>query len=384
MRIFLGLRAGPRVWDFRTGEGMLLSGMSRACRVAVKCLLVALSMLAMVTFGHSRAALAGSEVDFPRPASIEPNIHFWVDVFAAYSYRDFIVHDRDKVWRTYQVLHIPGSGPPSGDEVDSVNVYLKAKYSDMLNRLASGQQPSNYEEEQVAKLFKGEPLSAYAVAARNLRVQQGLREPFRETLLRSRYYTPTMERIFRQSGLPVELVALAAVESGFYSRAHSSAGAVGIWQFTRATGRQYMRITRYRDDRLSPVRSTEAAAKLLRYNYDTLHDWPLAITAYDYGTGGMAQAATLYGDNYERVVEEYNGPHFGFAVKNYYAEFLAAAQVHRYEDKYFPGIQYESVPPPRPAVTQIASSPRRHWRWHHVTRRVIYRHHKHRRARVSA
>jgi membrane-bound lytic murein transglycosylase D len=378
-----GLRAAP-CGIFVVGEGMLLNGMPRACRITMKRLLVPLLMLAMVTVGHTGGALAGSEVGFPRPASIEPNVRFWIDVFTAYSYRDFIVHDRDKVWREYQVIHLPGSGPPSGDDVDSVNVYLKAKYSDMLNRLASGRKPENYEEEQVARLFKGEPLSAYAVAARNLRVQQGLREQFRETLLRSRYYRPTMERIFRESGVPVELVTLAAVESGFYDRAHSSAGAVGIWQFTRATGRNYMRITRYRDDRLSPLRSTEAAAKLLRYNYDTLHDWPLAITAYDYGTGGTAQAATLYGDDYARVVEEYNGPHFGFAVKNYYPEFLAAMQVHRYEDKYFPGIQYESAPPPRPAVTQIASSPHRHWRWHHATRRAIYRHHKHHRAPIRA
>jgi hypothetical protein len=36
-------------------------------------------------------------------------------------------------------------------------------------------------------------------------------------------------------------------------------------------------------------------------------------------------------------MKNYNGEHFGFAVKNYYAEFLAADQVYRYEDKYFPG-----------------------------------------------
>ncbi len=109
---------------------------------------------------------------FPRPASIEPNIKFWVDVFTAYGERDFIILDRDKVWRIYQVLHLPGEGSPSRAEVDAVNGYLKGKFFNLLNRLASGQPPATYEEVQVAKLFQGEPLSAYAAAAQNLRVQQ--------------------------------------------------------------------------------------------------------------------------------------------------------------------------------------------------------------------
>jgi membrane-bound lytic murein transglycosylase D len=219
-------------------------------------------------------------------------------------------------------------------------------------------------------MFKGQPLSAYAEAAQNLRVQQGLRQPFRAALLRARYYCPPMERIFEEFGLPPELVALAAVESGYHARARSSAGAVGIWQFTRSTGRQFLRITRYRDDRLDPMRETVAAARLLQSNYDTLGSWPLAITAYDYGEGGMARAAAAYGDNFVRILRRYDAPHFGFAVKNYYAEFLAAAQVHKYEDKYFPGIQYEEAPPPRPSSPILRRVVHHHYRYR-------YRHHRH-------
>jgi membrane-bound lytic murein transglycosylase D len=262
---------------------------------------------------------------FPRPPSLEPNIKFWVDVFATYDERDFIIHDRDQVWRVYQVLHLPGEGAPSRSDINTINDYLKEKYGNILNRLASGQAPADVEQQQVAALFKGEPPSAYALAAQNLRVQEGMREEFREGLLRSRYYRSTMERIFTDAGLPPELVALAEVESGFYSRARSSAGAVGIWQFTRGTGQQFMRITRYHDDRLDPATETQAAAQLLRSNYLTLGSWPLAITAYNYGTAGMMQAAELYASNYARILRDYTGPHFGFASKNYYAEFLALA-----------------------------------------------------------
>jgi len=299
-------------------------------------------------------ASAGSELAFPTPSVIEPNVNFWVQVFAQYSERDFIIHDRDQVDHVYQILHLPGDGDPSREEIDGMNDFLKSKYSTILNKLASGQPPANPEEQRVADMFKGQPLAAYSLAAQNLRVQEGLRERFREGLLRSKYYRPTMERIFRGAGLPPELVTLATVESGFYSKAKSSAGAVGIWQFMPSTGRQYMRITRYHDDRLNPATETAAAAQLLRSNYDALGSWPLAITAYNYGTGGTSVAASEYGGNYDQIVRSYNGPHFGFAARNYYSEFLAALQIHEDEDKYFPDLKYADIPAPPPVQTDFA------------------------------
>src|SRR5262249_3047115 len=74
----------------------------------------------MVLGGMLLVAMMASEVlavlPFPRPAAIEPNVRFWVDVFANYGERDFLVADRDKVWRVYQVLHLPGDGAPSRSE----------------------------------------------------------------------------------------------------------------------------------------------------------------------------------------------------------------------------------------------------------------------------
>ncbi len=328
----------------RTG----LSAKLVAKTVAAFMLAIAVSIVA--------APNASSEttLQFPRPKSIQPNVDFWVDIFTKYSDHDFVVVDRDNIGRIYHVFHLPGDGQPTRTDIDWANDYLKVKYSEILNRLATGRAPADDDERAVAALFKGEPPSAYAAAAQNIRVQEGLREQFHDGLLRSRYYMPTMERIFRSAGLPPELVTLAHVESGFHGAVRSSAGAVGIWQFTRDTGKHYMKITRYHDDRLNPERETLAAAKLLRSNYDTLGDWPLAITAYNYGTGGVARAAGIYGGDYSEMVQHYQGPHFGFAVKNYYAEFLAALQVHRNEDKYFPGIEDEPSIRPAPIKTDFA------------------------------
>jgi membrane-bound lytic murein transglycosylase D len=310
---------------------------------------------------------------FPRPAGLEPNIDFWIKAFSYWGERDFVVHDRDDVSRVYQKFHMPGDGMPTGEEIEWANAYLKAKYGDILNRLATGQQPIGWEEQRVAAMFKGQPVSAYLRAAQNLRVQEGLCEQFRQALLRSRYYRPRMERVFTRAGLPPELVALASVESGFSARVRSSAGALGIWQFTRSTGREFLKITRYRDDRLDPVRSTEAAAELLQSNYQALGSWPLAITAYNYGTAGMERAASEFGSDFMKIVRNYSGPHFGFAVKNYYAEFLAADQVDRYQDKYFPGIESEEAPPPPPSSPILRRIIHHfHHRYHHH-----YNHHDH-------
>ena len=336
----------------------------------LKRFVAGVSACALLLTAHGAHAIAGTELPFPQPAAIQDNVRFWVDVFATYGVRDFIIHDRDQVDRVYQVIHLPGDGDPTRGEVADINDYLKTKYATALNHLATGAAPTNSEEQHIADLFKGQPPSAFAVAAQNLRVQQGLRERFREGLLRSEYYRPTMERIFRSAGLPPELVTLATVESGFYSRAKSSAGAVGIWQFTRGTGKQYMRITRYHDDRFDPTAETRAAAALLRSNYDELGSWPLAITAYNYGTGGTSAAAAQYGGDYDQIVRSYNGPHFGFAARNYYSEFLAALQIHQDEDKYFPDLKYAEVPQPPPVRTDFAP-PRHARRSHESTRRII-------------
>ncbi|HXN87323.1 MAG TPA: lytic transglycosylase domain-containing protein [Candidatus Binataceae bacterium] len=347
-------------------------------RVAVASVVACLFAVAL---GQS-SARAEAKTTFPRPESLEPQINFWVDVFTAYSYRDFVITDRDDAYKIYQVYHLPGDGCPSRDEIDWANKYLKKKYGDILERLAAGHEPQGTDERHVAEMFEGRSPYALRLAADNLRVQEGLKERFREGLLRSKYYRPTMEKIFQRAGLPVELITLAQVESGFQRGAHSSAGALGIWQFTRSTGRQYSLVRGRHDDRMNPTRETEAAAKLLGANYETLGDWPLAITAYNYGTGGTARAAEASGSDYSTMLRTYNGPHFGFAVKNYYAEFLAALQVHQYEAKYFPGIQYEApmVPAPLPIQTahqtahliKVSSHPK-----HHSKHRGLHAHSRH-------
>src|SRR5882757_6867690 len=162
----------------------------------------------------------------------------------------------------------------------------------------------------------------------------------RAGLERSSQWEVHIEQAFANLGLPAELAVLPHVESSFNPAAYSKVGAAGLWQFMRSTGRRYMRIDNAVDDRMDPFRATEAAAQLLAYNYRLLGTWPLALTAYNHGAEGMRRAKESLGtDDIVKILRGYHGKTFGFASRNFYVSFLAALEIDRNPEKYFPGVE---------------------------------------------
>jgi hypothetical protein len=264
---------------------------------------------------------------------LAPNVAFWKQVYTEHGVGDFVLHDRDHLGVIYAVIRVPENGNQfravalAKPEIERA----RGEYRDILLRLADGvpSEELGADGRRVASMW-GCPCAPDRLrrAAENIRAQQGLREKVEEGLHRAQSLLPRIVTILRKHDVPVELAALPLVESTFNPKAYSKAGAAGLWQFIRSTGKQYSLVTRKQDHRRDPLRATEAAAKLLRNNYEALGSWPLAIVAYNHGHAGIQTASSVVGSTaIEDIIARYDGPRFGFASKNFYAEFLAALEV---------------------------------------------------------
>ena len=107
----------------------------------------------------------------------------------------------------------------------------------------------------------------------------------------SSYYMPIIEEIFDEHGIPLELKAMAVIESSLNPTAVSRAGAKGMWQFMYSTAKLYgLGIDSFVDERLDPVKAAHAAAEYLKDSYNIFGDWNLAIASYNCGAGNVNRA----------------------------------------------------------------------------------------------
>ncbi len=107
----------------------------------------------------------------------------------------------------------------------------------------------------------------------------------------SDYYFPIFEEILDKNELPLELKYLAVVESALNPKAHSWAGASGLWQFIYSTGLRYgLKINSYVDERRDVYKSTQAACDYFKDSYELYGDWLLVIASYNCGPGNVNKA----------------------------------------------------------------------------------------------
>lgn len=297
-------------------------------------------------FGDDR--LSG---DFYASRELSSYIEFWKSIFTQYSKYQLIFHDREYPELIYSVLDLSDLKSLKEPEFKKRQSLIEKTeveaIRDSLLRLGYGEAPQSRLEmrihNMITKLTSKGATSAYhsvCIAASNsIRTQIGMKEKFAESVMQAGKYLSSIEQIFSENGLPLELARIPFIESSFNYHAVSSVGASGIWQFMRSTGKKYMRIDDYVDERRDPIISSRSAAKYLKRAYDVLETWPLAITSYNHGVSGTYKATRQVGS--KRLIDlirHYKGQTFGFASKNFYVSFLAALDISKNYRYYYPAL----------------------------------------------
>ena len=160
-------------------------------------------------------------------------------------------------------------------------------------------------------------------------------------LARSTRYLPMIKGVFQEYGLPEDLAYLAMIESGFNPKAHSSAGARGLWQFIKPTGQRYGLVINDRvDERLDPEKSTRAAAKYLRDLYQQFGSWYLAAASYNCGENRVQRKLS---QSSHRNFWELSANHcLPTETKNYVPQMIAAIIIAKNPGKFgFKNVPYQ-------------------------------------------
>ena len=228
---------------------------------------------------------------------------------------------------------------------------------DTLSKIVLNDKEANVSDADVAKLeseikntldfsFKPHPLvQGY------INYYQGRGRGTMETgLRRSGQYMTMARKIFREQGVPEDIVWLGQVESSWRPTAHSWAAASGLWQFIPGTGSRFgLRQTAYVDERNSFEKATRASAQYLKWLHNRFGNWELAMAAYNTGEGNIDRAIRRAG------VADFWAiyPYIAQETRNYVPNILAVILIAKNTEKYgfrnvqrMPPLAYDTVSVP--------------------------------------
>ena len=262
--------------------------------------LLAIGLCALLGWSTTAHAVP---VEFDKPSAIAPNVAFWKKVYAEWRLDDIALTDEDNLGIIYRVFRVPkrGDKDSQGRTRQQVITAVRTEVETAMHALQQKQPKdasslTGVERDVFIALQVSNRADKYTRTAK-IRGQNGLYERFVQGYANSGLYDRFIGEELARAGLPKELIGVAFVESLFQTAAHSKVGAAGVWQFMSYTGKEYMQLNTVVDERWDPVLATEAAAKYLKQAKKELGTWPLAITSYNYGRGGMRALARAAGTN---------------------------------------------------------------------------------------
>jgi len=165
--------------------------------------------------------------------------------------------------------------------------------------------------------------------------QTDARVHFTKWLGRSTRFMPLMHGLLEKQGLPLDLVYLSMIESGFSSYAYSFAKAAGLWQFVVGTSRRYgLHTDFWVDERRDPVKATIAAARYLKDLKDRFRgDWYLAWAGYNAGEGKVDRAIRRESTrDFWRMMSK--GRTLRAETKHYVPKLIAAALIAKHPERF--------------------------------------------------
>lgn len=146
-------------------------------------------------------------------------------------------------------------------------------------------------------------------------------------------YNELMREVFRDEGVPEELINVALLESQFNPQARSPMGAKGIWQFMPSTGRLYgLHVGPSKDERTDPILSTIAAAKHLKDLYAKFGDWHLALAGYNAGPYRVSRA--MKSTNADDFWELSRSGAIPRETSNFVPKFIASTIILQHPEKF--------------------------------------------------
>lgn len=260
----------------------------------------------------------------PTPQGLEKDVAFWEAIFQTYTPDQCVFHDKRHLDAVFLVKKLSKSSRLKKIAIKKNQKKIRKHFALLGKR---GYAKGSFEKQLVQNTPAHLRNPRYwRHAGKYLRCQRGV--DFRASINRSKKFLPMIKREFRKYGIPTDLAYLPHLESGFHPRAHSKAGARGLWQFIKPQARLFgLKTGRRYDQRLNPKLATRAAARMILDLKRKHRKWPLAVTAYNYGTNGMRRAIKKYGYDYMTIIKRHSTKIFGFAVKNYYPSFLAVRNI---------------------------------------------------------